>query len=1120
MAHEKSPATTKPDTAPVGDMTCDVLPAGDATCDVPPPAKAEPTPEPGGATCEFQASADAPAPEGTCDFSADQIPASATQVPPSLRGTQTAQPRREQPNTIGDATGEYHPETAAGRVVEGTCDFSPGDSEAIGKKTSLRTPGAVTQPASPAAPAPASKRAGRYDLTKFHAKGGMGEVWLAQDPDIGRPVALKRMLKGRDSQKLNFLKEAQVTGQLEHPGVIPVHELSIDENGQPFYIMKFVHGKTMKDVIKEYHEHKNDAASPREVQWLRLMNIFLDLCQTIAYAHSRGVIHRDIKPDNVMVGEYGETLVLDWGLAKVIGEPESDSPHGAIQLSSDDVSVGSITGTVKGTPYYFAPEVAAGKVNDVDQISDVYLLGSTLYYMITAKTPREGKSLTQLLDDAKNKLPVLPRQLAPTTPKPLDAICRKAMAHDKKDRYQTAAELATDVQRYLAGEPVSAYQETLVERTWRWVKRHRTGLMRAAAAVLIAAVATTAFIFIRNAEIDRAKAQALADKLKGEEDARDQIKAFRAHVDKARYFAASANPVAENVNDLDAAHAEATTKQAIDIADKWGADFDAMPLIDQRAVLKKELYDLFLELAQLKNRRDINGAEAYLARAAGLQPTTRSFHRLKALVLTAHGKNTEADAEDKLATDPKTPATALDFYLLGEQYRVESLKQSKVAGPDSKRGGLKELLARKEILGKAMEFYRQALKSDANHYWSYYQLGKCYEGLEKYAEAAEAFGTCIVLNPKAPWAFSSRGLALSHLEDRQKDAEADLDHALKLDSGFRPALLNRGTLYAKQKKYDKADADFAAVLAGPDDQRLLQAYFVRGQMNMERQKYADALPDLQQVADQKLPIQLAYLGLTRMYLIDGKSKDALQNLTRFLKIDPKEEKSPAAYEARGRELRLLAREFKTMEAIAWRKLTQSLALAELSEGVKQGGKSASLYKELGMIRQELGNMKDAADAYSKAITQLPKDKDLRKLRGWALVELGENKKAKDDFVVAVNVDPAEAEAQSGLGFTAAMLKQPDDALIHADQAMLHAPGDYLNLHNVACIYGALMTTDPKYVARYEAQALGQLRRAIELWRDGGAGDPREPDLMRGESAFPDRLKKHPEFVKLLGEVAK
>src|SRR5262249_24773421 len=155
----------------------------------------------------------------------------------------------------------------------------------------------------------------------------MGEIWLAEDSDIGRQVALKKMLKGANPEHIErFLVEARITGQLEHPGIVPVHEVGTNDQGQPYYVMKFVHGRTLKKVIKEYHAPEQPSDVPREVQRLRLLEIFLDICQTVAYAHSRGVLHRDLKPENVMLGAYGETLVLDWGVAKVLGQPELPAP--------------------------------------------------------------------------------------------------------------------------------------------------------------------------------------------------------------------------------------------------------------------------------------------------------------------------------------------------------------------------------------------------------------------------------------------------------------------------------------------------------------------------------------------------------------------------------------------------------------------------------------------------------------------------------------------------------------------------------------------------------------------------------------------------------------------------
>jgi Flp pilus assembly protein TadD len=1075
------------------------------------------TPPHGAPTCEFSAAAPTASPP-TCDF-----------IPSAHFGTVEYQA----PTEALDGSAP-----AARKTGEATCDFA---ADGAGQpQTASPAPANGTLPAPPDATATAAvpAAAGRYVFKKFHAKGGMGEVWLAEDSDIGRPVALKRIRKGRQNQSLQFVTEARVTGQLEHPGVIPVHELSLDDNGQPYYVMKFVHGQTLSAVIADYHKGKADPQAPREVQWLRLMNIFLDLCQTIAYAHSRGVIHRDIKPDNVMVGAYGETLVLDWGLAKIVGEPDSSDPHGAIQLSEAD-TMATLAGTVKGTPTFFAPEVATGKPEDVDQLSDVYLLGATLYTMITGKPPREGKNLPKLLELARTTPPVPPRQLDPAVPKPLDAICRKAIAHEKKDRYPSAAALAEDVQRYLAGETVAAYQENLLERAWRWVKRHRTALGRTAAALVILAVAGGAALWVRDAELRRIEdlraadlrreeevraeetkrkiAQAEADQLQREELARQEIKNFRARADEAHFYAASANSVAEAIPGLDPAQAETKAAEALRIADNWGPEFDKMPLEAERPALKKDLYDLLVEIAQLKSRQDVKATQALLARAATVQTPTRSYYRLRSVCLLAQGDKAQADADEARANDPATPAAAMDYYLLGEQSRVASFFRAKDTVKEGKQAGIKGLLARGDALHEAIGFYRQALRDDPNHYWSHFQLGACYGGLGFHAQAAEALNACIALRPKAPWGYSSRGLALSKIKGREAEAEADLDLAPKLDPSFRPVRLHRAVFYATQKRYEEAEATFAEIVPPADMKPMPQAFFARGQMYMDRGMFEEAIADYEMVAAGEQPIRAVYLNLARCYLVEGKEQAALKSLASFVKADAQDTKPVELHERLGRELRLIAADFPT-KAKNRREGVHLLALAELVKAVKLGGDSAALFDELGSTQENLGRLKEAVAAYSRALDAAPKDANVLIKRGWAYANLNENQKARADFARALATAPTNPEAHTGLGYTEALLKAPGPARIHANLALLHGGQDYLILHNTACIFGALSQTDAPRAKEYQDMALAQLQRAVDLWKQGGMRGPNEIQLIDVEPAFPPALRARPEFKKLLQKI--
>ena len=475
------------------------------------------TPPAGGVTAEFSppVASWATEPSGTVDQ-----PASLS-APPS-GGTTALAPEPDGATCDHVSTGDA------------TCDFSP--TAALG-------------PASRPGPAPSGEsRCGRYRLKRFHAKGGMGEIWVAEDPAVGRSVALKRMRnETRADQRRRFLIEAQVTGQLEHPGIVPVHELGVGEQGQPFYAMKFIRGQTLQKVIEEFHAAKG-APESWGVEQLRLLQIFISLCQTVAYAHSRGVLHRDLKPENVVLGPFGETLLLDWGIAKVMGRTDAPADAGEqpfVELQDSVDATETQAGTIMGTPAYMAPEVAAGRNDELDARADVYLLGATLYEILTGRPPRSGRNVMEMVLKAQSEPAPAPRKAKPLIPKALNAICVKAMAFRKEDRYATALELAEDVQRYAAGEPVSAYPEGVLRRTWRWVKRRRKALGWAAAAALAAGLLVAAFVRLREAERLQAEAQQDAQHLKDLEQARQDVKEFRRLADEARYFAAAADPVSE-----------------------------------------------------------------------------------------------------------------------------------------------------------------------------------------------------------------------------------------------------------------------------------------------------------------------------------------------------------------------------------------------------------------------------------------------------------------------------------------------------------------------------------------------------------------------------------------------
>jgi eukaryotic-like serine/threonine-protein kinase len=302
----------------------------------------------------------------------------------------------------------------------------------------------------------------RYNLLRYLACGGMGSVWLAEDTVLKRRVALKVLDLAAPADDLNvrLLREARILAGLEHPGIVPVHDAGTLADGRAFCCMKYVEGQTLAQYIANL-----DLADR-----LRLLD---RIAEPLDFAHARGFIHRDLKPDNVMIGAFGEVLVMDWGLAKVgvtnleAGETEITT---AVRPTQDSLRV-TRQGSVLGTQGYMSPEQARGDI-EVDHRTDIFSLGAILTFMLTRSAPGE--------------LPAA----SGSVPRPLRAICEKAMAADPNARYQSAREMTADITHYLNGEPVSAYPEGLLERSGRVFARHR------AAVVLVAVYLIMRVLFI------------------------------------------------------------------------------------------------------------------------------------------------------------------------------------------------------------------------------------------------------------------------------------------------------------------------------------------------------------------------------------------------------------------------------------------------------------------------------------------------------------------------------------------------------------------------------------------------------------------------------------------------
>jgi Protein kinase domain len=336
----------------------------------------------------------------------------------------------------------------------------------------------------------------RYEVGDEIARGGMGRVVEATDTLLGRTVALKEALGANDDALRRFRREIYITARLEHPSIVPVHDAGTRPDGSPFYVMRKVTGRPLTELI--------GAATTLEAR-LALLPHVVAAAQAIAHAHRRGVIHRDIKPSNILVGELGETVVIDWGLAKVIGEPDTDDPHAQTAVDAGS-SLRTRFGTVFGTPGFMAPEQARGE--QVGTRSDVYALGATLYYTFTRQPPHASADEDEMMVAAASGPPQAIGEVVDGLPRELSTIVDKALAYDDRDRYVDAGALAEDLQRFISGQLVASHRYSSRERLARFVRKNRLAVAIASIAIFTVVIGGSLAVVGIIHERDRADTQA------------------------------------------------------------------------------------------------------------------------------------------------------------------------------------------------------------------------------------------------------------------------------------------------------------------------------------------------------------------------------------------------------------------------------------------------------------------------------------------------------------------------------------------------------------------------------------------------------------------------------------
>ncbi len=362
--------------------------------------------------------------------------------------------------------------------------------------------------------------ASRFTNLRFHARGGLGEVFRAHDETLRRDVAVKFIRPARADEPASreqFLLEGEITGRLDHPGIVPVYGLGETFDNRVFLAMRFIDGKTFREVIDEYH--KNSAAGPseRRRELNRLLHHLVATCNVVAYAHSRGILHRDIKPENVMIGRFNETLVVDWGLAVPIKRDEKARASGEQTIHVASGSGDSRNQQAAGTIGYLSPESFDNQGFACDSRSDVYSLGGMLYYLLTGCRSVTGGATSETLSTIRTGSFPAPRKLDRSIPRPLDAICAKAMAVAPSYRYASPLEMAADIESFIEDEPVSVLRESLFERCRRTARHHRGIVLSVTAGLVsVAVVACLAGVWLKQQANSEQQARIVAEQAERE----------------------------------------------------------------------------------------------------------------------------------------------------------------------------------------------------------------------------------------------------------------------------------------------------------------------------------------------------------------------------------------------------------------------------------------------------------------------------------------------------------------------------------------------------------------------------------------------------------------------------
>ncbi|MGE0431343.1 MAG: tetratricopeptide repeat protein, partial [Planctomycetota bacterium] len=844
----------------------------------------------------------------------------------------------------------------------------------------------------------------QYRLGDELGRGGMGEVRAAIDNELRRQVAIKLLRSpGSANDATQFVEEAQITGQLEHPNIVPVHQLGVDASGRPWLAMKKIDGVDLRERIRHSPRGLLDAAQLNDI-----LEVFGKICDAIAFAHHRGVIHRDLKPANVMIGEWGEVLVVDWGLARPLA---SSTPSTVRTDRRDGASDITLDGDVFGTPAYMPPEQASGRIDEVDERADIFALGAILYEMLTLHVPYEGRNARETLAKATRRDLVPPRQRAPqrAIPREIHAIVMKAMAARPADRYATVGDLRADLAAWTTHTRGSAWRDGPIASARKWAKRHPQ--LTLAGTLMVVATLVVATVVGQWQASERARELAVAenDRLRLESERaelrdlaqRDQIDGLRERLGlKVRETSAEA------LRQFNAEWKKA--KQA-------GRSEDALV----RELGPRKVDEILDAMNQLIDSAGDVGAVQLSAPDYYQRGLLRSVGKGDhAGALEDYNRTLELDAD----FHPAYAGRAFVYLQLGDTRRaLDDLDRAVQLLPDAEnlanRGSLR--LHRDDIDGAQADFDR-ALELDARCLPALLGRANIHRIRKQWTAAVEVCTTALTLYPQSAVAWFGRGFAYEKLRD-DAQAIADYDATLRLDPAHHGARLNRGEARSRTGDLIGALADLTYLLEqDPDNaEALTNRGNVRGRLGDE----VGALQDVERAiqVNPQLPEAFNNRGSARHQR--GDLEGALADFNAAIALDD-------SYAMAIRNRGVVLDDMNDLDG-AIRDYTRAIELDPLY---------AQAYFTRAISRRKKGDEAGALDDYTKALELAPGYSSALCNRGSIYLSRGRYDLALADFDAAIRSNSTYWQAWTNRAAALAQLGRKDESRRSFEQALACCPG--------------------------------------------------------------------------------